>query len=357
MFLVSLDATMLYAVFDSLRAGFRDATAADLSWVLNAYTVVYAALLIPAGGLADTHGRKKVFLFGVALFLLASAGCGLAPNIGFLIAARVLQAIGAALLTPASLSMVLAAFPHERRAVVVASWGAVGAVAAAIGPSLGSLMADRFGWPWAFYVNLPLGAFSLWRGAVLLREARIPDAHRRVDLVGMALMIGGIGAITLSIVEAESPRWTALDHALVAASGRRVRRAVHRMGAGRESAADRPRAVQPPDLSLRQPRDAVATACAFAMMFFTFFFYMRGDLALQPAARGHRDRARTVAGRADRGDLGTHRRALRPSTSAGRRRARVRVERPLVPARAGHSNPPISRSGCRACCWPASGPA
>ncbi len=274
-FLVSLDTTMLYAVFDSLRAGFRGATAADLSWVLNAYTVVYAALLIPAGGLADTHGRKKVFLFGVALFLVASAGCGLAPNIGMLIGARVLQAIGAALLTPASLSMVLAAFPHDRRAVVVASWGAVGAVAAAIGPSLGSLMADRFGWPWAFYVNLPLGAISLWRGATLLREARIPQAQRRVDLVGMALMIGGVGAITLSIVEAESPRWTALDHALVAAIGV----ACVALFIAWAKVAKAPLI----DLGLFAHRTyryanlaTLTYGCAFAMMFFAFFFYMRG---------------------------------------------------------------------------------
>ena len=126
--------------------------------MLNAYTVVYAAMLIPAGGLADAHGRKRVFLFGVALFLAASAACGLAGSVGWLIAARVLQAIGAALLTPASLSIVLAAFPQSKRAVAVSLWGAVGGLAAAVGPSLGSFVIDHFGWPWAFYINLPLGA-------------------------------------------------------------------------------------------------------------------------------------------------------------------------------------------------------
>ena len=125
-FLVSLDTTMLYAAFGALRAGFPDASAADMSWVLNAYTVVYAAMLIPAGGLADTHGRKRVFLLGVTLFIAASALCGLAGNVGWLIAARVLQAVGAALLTPASLSIVLAAFPQSRARVTVSLWGAVG---------------------------------------------------------------------------------------------------------------------------------------------------------------------------------------------------------------------------------------
>src|SRR3954470_21882779 len=116
-FLVSLDTTMLYSAFGALRTGFPTASAADLSWVLNAYTVVFAAMLIPAGGLADTHGRKRVFLFGVAVFLLGSAACGLAVDVAMLIAARVLQAVGAALLTPASLSIVLAGFPVTRRAV------------------------------------------------------------------------------------------------------------------------------------------------------------------------------------------------------------------------------------------------
>jgi EmrB/QacA subfamily drug resistance transporter len=273
-FLVSLDTTMLYAVFDSLRAGFHEATAPELSWVINAYTVVYAALLIPAGGLADTHGRKKVFLIGVTLFLAASAACGLSGHIGVLIAARVVQAIGAALLTPASLSMVLAAFPQDKRAVVVASWGAVGAVAAAIGPSLGSLMADRFGWPWAFYINLPLGAISLWKGATLLKEARVPEARRHVDLVGMLLLIVGVGAITLTIVEAESVRWSAVDHAAVALLGATCVAAFIAWA----------RVAKAPlvDLSLFKVRTYsfvnLATftyGTAFAMMFFTFFFYMR----------------------------------------------------------------------------------
>jgi MFS family permease len=108
--------------------------------VLNAYTVVYAAMLIPSGGLSDTHGRKRVFLWGVAVFLAASAACGLAGSVGWLIAARVLQAVGAALLTPASLSIVLSAFPQDKRAMTVSLWGAVAGFAAAVGPSLGSFV-------------------------------------------------------------------------------------------------------------------------------------------------------------------------------------------------------------------------
>lgn len=103
-FLVSLDGTVLFAAFGALREAFPKATAAEMSWVLNAYTVVYAAMLIPAGGLADIYGRKRLFLIGVALFLVASAACGVAGSAEFLIAARVLQAIGAALLMPPTMT-------------------------------------------------------------------------------------------------------------------------------------------------------------------------------------------------------------------------------------------------------------
>ena len=128
-FLVSLDATMLFAAFDALRQSFTSSSTATLSWVLNASTVVYAAMLIPAGGLADAHGRKRVFRLGLAVFIAASVACGLAPSVEGLIAARVVQAVGAALLTPASMSIVMAAFPVERRALVISLWGAVGGLA------------------------------------------------------------------------------------------------------------------------------------------------------------------------------------------------------------------------------------
>ena len=184
-FLVAMDGTMLFAAFSTLRAGFTDATPADLSWVLNACTVVYAAMLIPAGGLADRHGRKKVFLAGVWLFVGASVACGLAGSVEWLVAARVAQAIGAALLTPASLSLVLAAFPITRRAVAVSLWGAVGGLAAAVGPSLGSFVVASLGWQWAFYLNLPLDLFALWRGTRLLTETKQQTEGRPLDLVGM----------------------------------------------------------------------------------------------------------------------------------------------------------------------------
>jgi len=289
-FLVSLDTTMLYSVFGALRAGFPDASAADMSWVLNAYTVVYAAMLIPAGGLADTHGRKRVFLLGVALFIAASALCGLAGNVGWLIAARVLQAVGAALLTPASLSIVLAAFPQSRRAVTVSLWGAVGGFAAAVGPSLGSFIVQTVGWPWAFFINLPIGAMSLWWGASLLRESDRSSTRRRVDGVGMALIVVAVGAIALAIVEADSPSWTraqllgtfgtgVIALAAFVVWARRVREPLVDLGLFRHRTYS---AVNAATLTF---------GIAFAMMFFAFFFFMgnvwhyslaRAGLAIAP---------------------------------------------------------------------------
>jgi EmrB/QacA subfamily drug resistance transporter len=273
-FLVSMDGTMLFAAFSALQAGFPQATAADLSWVLNAYTVVYAAMLIPSGGLADRHGRKRVFLFGVALFLAASVACGLAVSVEWLVAARVLQAIGAALLTPASLSLVLAAFPTNKRAVAVSLWGAVGGLAAAVGPSLGAFVIASLGWQWAFYLNVPLGILAIGRGATLLTEARQPTRGRPLDLVGMGLLIVGIGALALSIVQAESPAWS--RHELLGAAGIGLACVVGFVVWARATVA--------PLVDLGLFRNAtyryvnlatLSFGIAFSMMFFAFFFYMR----------------------------------------------------------------------------------
>ncbi|MET7014780.1 MFS transporter [Uliginosibacterium flavum] len=273
-FLVSMDGTMLFAAFSALRAGYPLATAADLSWVLNAYTVIYAAMLIPSGGLSDRHGRKKVFLAGVALFVASSVACGLAVSVEWLVAARALQAMGAALLTPASLSLVLAAFPTHKRAVAVSLWSAVGGLAAAVGPSLGALVVASLGWQWAFYLNAPLGLFAMWRGARLLTEAKKPSEGRPLDLIGMGLLIIGIGALALAIVQTESPEWS--RHELRGIAGLGITAIVGFVLWARTAAAPLV------DLGLFRSRTyryvnlaSLSFGIAFSMMFFAFFFYMK----------------------------------------------------------------------------------
>jgi EmrB/QacA subfamily drug resistance transporter len=274
-FLVSLDTTMLFAAFDALRHSFAGTSAAELSWVLNAYTVVYAAMLIPSGGLADAYGRRRIFRLGLAVFLGASLACGVAPSVGWLIAARVVQAVGAALLTPASMSIVLAAFPMEKRAVAVSLWGAVGGLAAAVGPSLGSWVTFTAGWPWAFYINVPVGLWALWRSAKRVEEAIKPVQRRRVDFVGLLLLMAAVGAVVLAIVERGEARWSDQAVAAVAAGGLLCGLAFVLW------ARSRPDALI--DLALFQHRTysfvnaaTLVFGTAFSMMFLGFFFFMIG---------------------------------------------------------------------------------
>src|SRR3712207_2297831 len=137
-----LDATIVNVSFPAISASFPESTRADLSWVLDAYFIALAALLVPAGGIADRLGRKRVFLWGLGAFTVTSLLCALAPNLETLIAARVLQGLSAAVLAPVSLALVLPEFPLERRATAVGIWGASAAVAAALGPPLGGVLVE-----------------------------------------------------------------------------------------------------------------------------------------------------------------------------------------------------------------------
>src|ERR1700750_769084 len=156
-FMAFLDVTIVNVAFPSIREAFPETSLAGLSWVLNAYNIVFAALLVPAGRLADLLGRRRLFFIGMGVFLGASALCGLAPTAEVLIGARVLQAAGAAVLVPTSLALLLPEFPPERRATATALWGAVGGIAAATGPSLGGLLIEGANWRLVFFVNLVLG--------------------------------------------------------------------------------------------------------------------------------------------------------------------------------------------------------
>jgi EmrB/QacA subfamily drug resistance transporter len=207
-FAVFLDTTILYVAFPSIRADFADVSPSTLSWVLNAYTIVFAALLIPAGRLADRVGRRKTFLAAAVLFTVASMLCGIAPTAGLLIAARVLQAVGAAALVPASLALVLQTFPRSKIPVAVAIWGAVGAVAGAAGPTLGALVVEHWGWRWAFFINLPVGIVSFLLGRRVLPEGREAHPGRLPDPVGVILLAGGLALAAYGIVMTDDWGWT-----------------------------------------------------------------------------------------------------------------------------------------------------
>lgn len=207
-FLAFLDTTIVNIAFPDISASFAGADRGELSWVLDGYFVVIAALLIPAGGLADRFGHRRIFLLGVAGFTVASLLCAIAPTLELLIAFRILQGVGAALVAPASLAIVLDSFPTEKRATGVGLWGAAAAAAAATGPTLGGALVELSDWRLVFLVNLPLGAAIIWAGRGQLRERPALDS-RLPDLPGAALSALGLALVTLGIVEGNDWGWAA----------------------------------------------------------------------------------------------------------------------------------------------------
>ncbi len=203
-FMASLDLFIVNVAFDDIQHSFHGSTLTDLSWVLNGYAILYAALLVPLGRLADRFGRKGGFLIGLALFTGASLACALSPGLWWLVAFRALQAAGAAVLTPTSLGLLLTATPAAGRVKAVRIWAATGAMAAAVGPVVGGLLVTA-SWRWVFLVNLPIGL-----GALVAAYRLVPDSRDRTirglpDLGGAVLIAAGIGALALSLVK--GPVW------------------------------------------------------------------------------------------------------------------------------------------------------
>jgi MFS family permease len=174
-FMASLDLFIVNVAYPDLQRAFRGPSDTSLSWILNAYAIVFAALPIPLGRLADAYGRKRGFMAGTLVFALASALCAIAPSVQWLVAARVLQAVGAAALVPTSLSLLLSELPPARRTGAVAVWAASGALAAAAGVPIGAVLV-QLSWHSIFLVNLPIAALALLGSALLLHESRAPTA-------------------------------------------------------------------------------------------------------------------------------------------------------------------------------------
>ena len=201
-----LDTTILYVAFPDITATFADASPSQLSWVLNAYTIVFAALLIPAGKVADRVGHRKVFLAGSAVFTVASMACGLAVTAELLIAFRILQAAGAAALIPSSLALVMHAFAHDQLPRAVAIWGVAGAVAGVLGPTVGAAIIEGLGWRWAFFINLPIGVYTQWAGSRSLHESSDPET-RIPSFAGVGLVAGAAGLLSYGVVVSEEAGW------------------------------------------------------------------------------------------------------------------------------------------------------
>ncbi|MFE9577812.1 MFS transporter [Nocardia sp. NPDC006044] len=204
--LSSLDLFIVNVALPDMAGDFGGADIAGLSWVLNAYAIVFAALLVPAGRLGDRGSNRSTFLIGLTVFVIGSALCATAWDVGSLVAFRVVQAVGAAMLIPTSLGLVLAATAPERRPVAVRLWVAFGGLGAALGPVLGGILVE-FGWRWVFLVNVPLGII-----AVVLGLRRLPDppgdGGRLPDLFGAFLLVGTIATFVLALVKGEDWGWS-----------------------------------------------------------------------------------------------------------------------------------------------------
>jgi len=205
-FMASLDLFIVNIAFPQIQHDFRGTSLASLSWVLNAYAIAFAALLVPTGRWADRTGRKRAFLAGLWLFSAASAACAASPSVPVLTAARVAQAVGAAMLLPTSLGLLLPEYPASRRGAAVGIWAAVGGVAAAAGPPVGGLLVQA-GWRWVFIVNVPVGIAASVAAARLLREVR-DDSRARPDFAGAVLFTIAIAALTLAIVKGQEWGWS-----------------------------------------------------------------------------------------------------------------------------------------------------
>ncbi|MFN2560602.1 MAG: DHA2 family efflux MFS transporter permease subunit [Jatrophihabitans sp.] len=207
-FMASLDVFIVNVAFDSIGADFPGTSLSALSWVLNAYAVVFAALLVPAGRLADRYGRRTGFVLGLAVFTAASAACAASDGIWTLVAFRAVQAVGAALLTPASLGLVLASSAPEHRARSVKIWAASGAVAAALGPVFGGLLVDA-DWRWVFLVNVPVGIVAIGGALRWAPRSRDESVTTLPDLLGAALLAVSVGVLSLGLVKGPDWGWGA----------------------------------------------------------------------------------------------------------------------------------------------------
>jgi EmrB/QacA subfamily drug resistance transporter len=208
-FMVSLEITIIALALPEIREQFPDASESTLSWIITAYNIGVASLLLVSGWAADRYGRKRLFLLGLGIFALGSLASGFAPNAELLIVFRVLQSIGGAMQFPAGLALLLPAFPFERRQMAIGIWGAMGGLAAALGPPIGGVLVGIFSWRAVFLINVPIALFAMIAGRSWLVESVGETAGGqpmvdRVDLISIPLASLGVGVIILGIVQSES---------------------------------------------------------------------------------------------------------------------------------------------------------
>jgi EmrB/QacA subfamily drug resistance transporter len=207
LFMIMLDNTVVNVALPSIQ----DDLGADLSeleWIVAGYALTFAALMLTGGKLADLLGRRLMFVAGLVLFTLASLACGLATSSEFLIGARIVQGAGAALMNPATLSIISATFPPRERGTAIGIWAGVSALALAIGPLVGGLLTEHGHWSWIFFVNVPVGILAIVASYLLIDESRDTSHEQRLDLPGLLTSGLGLFALTYGLIEANTYGWT-----------------------------------------------------------------------------------------------------------------------------------------------------
>jgi EmrB/QacA subfamily drug resistance transporter len=205
-FMSSLDLFIVNLAFPYIGKEYPGTTLGSLSWVLNGYTIVFAAVLVPAGRWADRIGRRKVFTIGLVTFTVGSLICGVAPGVPELIGARIIQAAGAGLMVPASLSLLLASVPAQARAKAIGAWSAVGALGAALGPVIGGSLV-QVSWRWVFWINLPVGVVAILLATRVVPESRDQHITGRPDIAGAGLLAAAVGLLAFGLVKAPGWGW------------------------------------------------------------------------------------------------------------------------------------------------------
>ncbi|HLY85702.1 MAG TPA: MFS transporter [Gaiellaceae bacterium] len=207
LFMIMLDNTVVNVALPTMQRDLH-VSVSQLEWVVIAYALTFAALLITGGKLGDLYGRRRIFVVGLAIFTLSSLACGLAPSAGFLIGARAVQGAGAALMNPATLSIIVATFPPKQRGTAIGIWAGVSALALAIGPLGGGLITEHINWNWIFFVNVPIGAIAIVVSQLVIRESRDTSVEQRIDLPGLFTSIAFLFSLSYALVEGNSHGWT-----------------------------------------------------------------------------------------------------------------------------------------------------
>src|ERR671922_1827234 len=216
LFMVTLDNLVVTTALPVIRSDLN-ASLESLEWTVNAYTLTFAVLLITGAALGDRFGRRRLFVIGLGIFTLASAAAALAPSIDVLIAARAVQGVGGAIVTPLTLTILSAAVPAERRGLVLGAWGGISGLAVAIGPLVGGAVVEGISWQWIFWLNVPIGLALIPLAALRLTETRGPNST--LDLPGLGLASAGLFGIVWSLVRGNQVGWASPEIVATLASG------------------------------------------------------------------------------------------------------------------------------------------